>query len=314
MKISYGILSTASITHRFIQAVQAYGDEVGAIASRSLEKAEEIAHRYGIAKAYGSYTSLYADETIDVIYIASNNASHAQEIEASLLAGKHVVCEKPMTLCEEDTKALFALAAKQKRLLMEAQKSVFLPVTQAVKELIQNNTLGRLHQIALTSSFPQPQATWMYDPLQGGVVLGSASYTIEYLDFLCEPDQIEVQAMGLLDEHGTCERVSMNFLYDDILVNSRISMHGDTRQHALFYFEDGYIEVPFYWKAREYHMFTKEGCQSFAHPVSFEMIYEVAHVHDCLTSGKICSDIMSPTRSIQCAKLVDQVLKQVGQR
>ena len=125
MKLTYGILSTATITQRFIKAVQAVGDEVGAIASRSIEKAEQAAKEHNIKQAYGSYEELYADPAIDLIYIATNHASHAEEITAALRSGKHVVCEKPLTLTKAEAVAVFALARQQNRFLMEAQKSVF---------------------------------------------------------------------------------------------------------------------------------------------------------------------------------------------
>lgn len=314
MKLTYGILSTATITQRFIKAVQAVGDEVGAIASRSIKKAEQAAKEHNIKQAYGSYEELYADPAIDLIYIATNHASHAEEITAALRSGKHVVCEKPLTLTKAEAVAVFALARQQNRFLMEAQKSVFLPVTLAVQALIKEETLGRLHQIEMSSSFPYPAAAWMHDPHQGGVILGSASYTIEYLDVLCNPKRVQAAALGILEATGACERVSMNFLMDDVLVNSRISMHGDTKQHALFYFDHGYVEVPFYWKARSYSIYTEKGCQTYEHPVTYEMMYEAAHVHACIAQGSIISNIMTPQRTISCCGIVDDFLKQVGQR
>ena len=313
MKLHYGIISCASIVPRFIEAVKAYGDEVSAIASRSQKKAEDIANAYNISKAYGSYETLYMDSNIDIVYIATTNATHAYEIKNALLHHKHVICEKPLTLDEKEATSLFAFAKQQKCFLMEAQKSVFLPVTLAIKQYINSLKLGRLHQIELCSSFPNPQANWMHDPKQGGVIFGSAAYTLEYLDFLCEPQSVKVQAQGILESNGTCERVSINMVMDDILINSRISMHGDTLQHAIFYFEHGYITVPSFWKAREYYVTQDETTECYQHPVKFEMIYEVEHIHDCIQNGLLESPVMSAQHSITCIGFTRQIAKDVAQ-
>lgn len=307
MKLHYGILSTATITSRFICAVQEYGDSVHAIASRSLEKAEKMAQQYHIPKAYGSYDELYQDDDVDIIYIATINASHATEIEKALSHGKHVICEKPIALSGNEAKKLFAFAKKQKRFLMEAQKSLFLPITQKIKTMIENKELGSLHQIEMSASFPNPKASWMHDPLQGGVIYGSASYTIEYLTYLLKPEYIKLQALGTKEMNGTCNQVSINIRMDEVLINSRIAMNVATQKHALFYFDNGYINVPEYWKARCCFIHKGNHVEKVNFPVTYEMIYEVEHVHACISNNVYISPIMSDKISIACCEYVEQM-------
>ena len=76
----------------------------------------------------------------------------------------------------------------------------------------------------------------MHDPMQGGVVYGSANYTIELLDYLIEPNTIHVSALGTKEENGTCNRVSISMIMDDVLINSTISMKGDTKKTSHFLF------------------------------------------------------------------------------
>ncbi|MEG0736634.1 MAG: Gfo/Idh/MocA family oxidoreductase [Longicatena sp.] len=310
MNLRYGIITCATITDRFMHAVLEYGDTLVAIASRSLEKAQEKAQAYGI-KAYGSYEELYKDEHIDVVYIASNNATHVQEIKQALHHGLHVICEKPIALSKEQANEVFELAKEKGLFLMEAQKSVFLPVMQDIKQHIQAQTFGHLHQIEMSCSFPSPSSPWMHDPTQGGVVYGSANYTLELLDYVLEPKTTTIQASGLFESTQACERVSMNIVMDDTLINSRISMNGDTLHHAIFYFDQGYIHVPSYWKAREYTIHTQQQTTTIQHPVDYEMIYEVAHIHECIEKGLLESPIMSAKRSITCCTLVDEINSQI---
>lgn len=308
MKLHYGILSTATITSRFMHAVQEYGDIVSAIASRSLDKAEKVARHFHIHKAYGSYQELYEDDNIDIIYIATINATHAAEVKKALLHGKHVICEKPIALSACEARKLFALAKKQNLFLMEAQKSLFLPITQSVKAIIDERQLGKLHQIEMSASFPNPKAAWMHDPLQGGVIYGSASYTIEYLSYLLKPTCTQIQAFATKEANGTCDQVSMNIQMDEVLINSRITMNVITRKHALFYFDHGYINVPEYWKARTCFIHKNKNVEKINFPISYEMTYEVAHIHACITNKLCISPIMSDKMSIACCTYVDQMM------
>lgn len=314
MVLHYGIIAVAAITDRFLHAVIEAGDTIEAIASRSLEKAQAKAVAYGVRKAYGAYEQVYTDPDVDIVYIAVNNANHGKEIKAALHHGKHVVCEKPIALSCEEAKELFALAKQKQLFLMEAQKSLFLPVTQDIRDILQKQTLGKLHQVVMSASFPNPSAAWMHAPLQGGVVYGSASYTIEYLQYLLQPHRIHASAMGTREAKGAVDRVSMNFLFDDILVNSRISMNGETLQQALFYFDQGYIRIPNYWKARDYVLVVDGVEQRIQHPCVYEMKYEAAHIHACLKAGLLESPILRAEQSVLCCFLVDEILRQLSQQ
>lgn len=311
MQLHYGLISCASITDRFLHGILENGDIIEAIASRSLIKAQEKAKQYAIPKAYGSYEEIYLDPDVDIVYISNNNANHVKEIKKALSYKKHVICEKPIALDPEDGKDLFYYARKQGCFLMEAQKSLFLPVMQDIYHIIKTKQLGDLHQVSLSSSFPNPTATWMHDPMQGGVVYRSANYTIELLDYLIEPNTIHVSALGTKEENGTCNRVSISMIMDDVLINSTISMKGDTKKQAIFYFTNGYIEVPLYWKAREYRIIQQDHIKRIIYPCRYEMKYEVLHINECISKGLLESPVMSAQRSTICCQLVNQIIRQI---
>lgn len=315
MNYTYGIISTASITPRFIQAVAATQDHVGAIASRSLAKAQEMAQTYHIEKAYGSYEELYQDETIDIVYIALPNHLHVEEARNAILHKKHVLIEKPFALHAADALSLFQLAQEHNVFLMEAQKSVFLPATKRLRDIIKKEELGELCQIQMLSSFPAPakEHHWMYRPF-GGCLYGSASYTIEYLMYLLNNPTLDINAIGLLGEQGAIHEVSLNItVNEEMLANSHITMGHRTHNHAIFYFRDGYVEVPEYWKARKLRIVSYDGTEyEEEFPIDFEMIYEVEHLHDCLKQGRVTSPIMSAERTILCVQMVEQLAKDIN--
>ena len=313
MKINYGIISTAEITKRFIPAVRIEGGTVWAAASRNFERAQQFCKEQRIPRAYGSYKELYEDPAINIVYIATINSTHISEIKQALSYHKHVICEKPLALCEKDAIEIFELANKKGLFLMEAQKSIFLPVTNVIKSYIESGALGALHQVEMTAGFDSPAASWMHEPSQGGVVYGSASYTIEYLDYLLQPNSILVQAQGTKEANGTIDLVSINLKMDEVLINSRITMKSPLDSYAIFYFETGYIKIKNYWKAREAEIHSDKELKILHFPEEFEMRYEAAHIHECLKKGVIESPIMNSERTIKCCRLVERIIKDVSQ-
>lgn len=130
-KIRYGIMSTAQIVPRFVSGLRESAQaEVRGIASRRLENAQKMSKELAIPVAYGSYEELCKDETIDIIYIPTYNQGHYSAAKLALSQGKPVLLEKPFTLNAAEAEELFAIAQEQGVFLMEAQKSVFLPITQ----------------------------------------------------------------------------------------------------------------------------------------------------------------------------------------
>jgi hypothetical protein len=158
--LRFGILSTSSIAPRFIAAVRAQGaGEILALSSRTVEKAREKAAAWDIPRSYGSHRALLEDKDVNIVYISTVNAQHYAWAREALLAGKNVICEKPMTTSEETTRELFALAREKGCFLMEAEKMLFLPAILAVRDLAQ---LPLNEQIATYRQFVEDIASlWL---------------------------------------------------------------------------------------------------------------------------------------------------------
>ncbi|MDR2465347.1 MAG: Gfo/Idh/MocA family oxidoreductase, partial [Streptococcaceae bacterium] len=118
MKLRYGILSTANVAPRVIDAIRQEGTgEVIAIASREISKAIQFAEEHRIHKAYGSYEVLFLDSDVDIVYIPTVNQAHFQNAKDALEHGKHVLVEKPFTLKLSESEKLFQLAKEKKRFI-----------------------------------------------------------------------------------------------------------------------------------------------------------------------------------------------------
>ena len=105
--IRWGLLSTARIKRRVLEGSAETDDaDVVAVASRDARRAEAYAQANGIPEAYGSYEALLADTAVEAVYVSLPNAMHAAWVMKALSAGKHVLCEKPLTMSAADTATL----------------------------------------------------------------------------------------------------------------------------------------------------------------------------------------------------------------
>ena len=167
----WGILGTGNIASSMAEALALVPDAMcAAVASRTLNKARVFADRWGISRAHGSYDALLADASIDIVYVATPNACHKDNILAALAAGKHVLCEKPMTLSAADSAACFEAAEKRGLFLMEALWTAFFPAMQKAIELVQSGAIGTpRHLSANFISYRDPKThPTLFDPGLGG--------------------------------------------------------------------------------------------------------------------------------------------------
>jgi len=172
MKISWGLLSTARINDVLLPFFGTSKSSVlTGVASRNAEKAREYARARGIPKSFGTYEELLADPSIDAVYISLPNHLHAHYCEASLRAGKHVLCEKPLALTLDSIRPSVGLANEKKLCFVEAFMYRHHEQSHAIRRLCQEGAIGELQTLSTSFqiTFHDPQkATIRLDPKTGG--------------------------------------------------------------------------------------------------------------------------------------------------
>ncbi len=154
-KVKWGVLGVANIAvKKVIPGMQA-GElcEIAAIASRDLRKAERAAKELGIAKAYGSYEALLADPTIEAIYNPLPNHLHVPWSIKAAEAGKHVLCEKPVSLTVAEAKTLLAARDRAGVKIGEAFMVNTHPQWLRTRALVRSGQIGELRAITGTFSY-----------------------------------------------------------------------------------------------------------------------------------------------------------------
>src|SRR5580693_5097580 len=148
-KLRWGVLSTAAIGLRKVIPAMQQGEysSVVAIASRDLAKAKQAAAAQGIPTAYGSYEELLADPNIDAVYNPLPNQLHVPWTIKAAEAGKHVLCEKPLSLTVAEGKSLLAVRARTGVKIGEAFMIRSHPQWLRLRELINQGQVGELRSV-----------------------------------------------------------------------------------------------------------------------------------------------------------------------
>lgn len=197
--MQWGVIGTGWVAQTFVQALQESATEqVIAIASRELSRATALASQFSGTRAYGSYAELLADPDVEAVYIAIPDNLHAEWAIASMRAGKHVLCETPLTVQGSEAEAMFAVAREQGVTLMEASMYRFHPQTRKLQELLANGAIGtlRLIQVAFTISAIDQADRRFNSALSQGALLDIGSYAINFVRMIVgqAPDRVAAAA------------------------------------------------------------------------------------------------------------------------
>jgi xylose dehydrogenase (NAD/NADP) len=177
----FGIISTARINRLVIAGARKSGRvEVAAVASRDQVRAEAYAREQGIDRAYGSYEALLADPELDAVYISLPNSMHVEWSIRALEAGKHVLCEKPLTRRFAEAEQAFDVAERTGRLLMEGFMYRHNPQTARLSALVAEGAIGELQLVRAAFSFTvdNPSNIRMLAELDGGALMDVGCYCV----------------------------------------------------------------------------------------------------------------------------------------
>ncbi len=178
---TWGIISTADINRKVIPgAKESPKVDLVAVASRDQTRAEEYAREWAIERAYGSYDALLADPDIEAVYISLPNTMHVEWSIKSLEAGKHVLCEKPLTRNPEEAEAAFDAADRAGRFLMEAFMYRHNPQTKRLRALINEGAIGELRLIrsAFSYSLYDDENIRLRMDVEGGALMDVGCYCV----------------------------------------------------------------------------------------------------------------------------------------
>lgn len=280
--VKWGIISTAEIgTGQVIPAMmQSPMCEIVAIASRDIGKAQEAAKQLGIPKAYGSYEELFADPEIEAVYNPLPNDYHVPVSIQAAEAGKHVLCEKPISMDLAEVEKLIAARDRTGKLITEAFMVRHHPQWQRAREEVKSGNLGELRALQYAFSYfnDDPNNIRNKPENGGGTLYDIGVYPIVTSRYLFDAEPKRVLALMENDPNfGTDRIISAVLDYEQGQASFMCSTQTVPYQRAQIFGTEKRIEIEIPFNApidRPTRMFIDDGSQLgdlSAKEVSFEV-------------------------------------------
>ncbi|HEY8475059.1 MAG TPA: Gfo/Idh/MocA family oxidoreductase [Natronosporangium sp.] len=317
--IRWGILATGGIARTFVEDLKRMPDaEVVAVGSRTQAAADGFAERYGIPRAYGDWAGLAADAEVDVVYVATPHSAHHAAAKLCLTAGKHVLCEKPLTLDRPSSQDLVDTAKAAGLFLMEAMWSRCNPTIRKLTELVADGAIGEVTAVHADFGLPGPfpPGHRMRDPaLGGGALLDLGIYPIT-LAHLVLGRPATIHAWASLTPEGTDQNTGLLFGYDSgALASLTCGFVGATGNVARVTGRAGRIELPAPFHRPNHLTLHRRGAEPEvieAPLAGHGYVPEAAEVHRCLRAGLTESPLVPHATSLEIMSIMDDIRARVG--
>ncbi|MBU2987681.1 Gfo/Idh/MocA family oxidoreductase [Saccharophagus degradans] len=316
----WGLIGPGLIAERFAKSLTfVEGASLYAVASRDAERASTFAAKHSVAKAYHNYTDLVADKQVDAVYICTPHRFHYQQIKMCLLAGKPVLCEKPLTVNAAEAKELMALAKSAGVFLMEAMWTPFLPVYQQLSAWLAEGCIGDIKSMQSSFGFAvarQASGRYLNHDVAGGVLLDMGMYNVAISQWLMKRKPEVIQAQGLIGSTRVDEMVSAQLNYGAGVVSQFICSFQSQLSNTFSVCGSlGRITVqPYFWDNGSISLELNSGrAETKTLPfrgAGFE--YEIEHAQECIEKGLIESPIIKFELSLQTLEVMDEIRAQIG--
>ncbi len=318
----WGIIGLGRIAHKFAHELKQTGlGEIGAVASRDLDKATDFAEQYGARHAYGSYDELIENAHVDAIYVSVPHHLHAAISIKCLEKRIPVLCEKPFTINRDELQTVVNTARSNQVFLMEAMWSRFMPHIAWIKEEFDKGTFGKIMHLKAEFCFKgkerglkQGVNRLIENELGGGALLDIGIYPV-FLShlFLGNPETIHATASIQNDIDETCQIILGYSGGVHSILDTSILWESDGR--AELYFEYATIIIPHRWHESNEIVIKKEGSQQDIKKWNYPsrgFYYEMKEVQDCLSKGKKESPLMALDFSLTMMDTLDKIRAIIG--
>lgn len=254
-QLRWAVLGTGVIANQMAQALQSMGRTPDAVGNRTYEKAVAFAGKYGVPKVYTDYNEMFADPEIDVIYITTPHNTHMAFLEKALSRGKHVLCEKSITLNSRELDRAVSLARENGVVLAEAMTIYHMPLYRELRKRVDSGALGKVNLIQLNfgSYKVYDMNNRFFNPgLAGGAMLDIGVYALSLARLFLDSSPDRVSSFVRKAPTGVDESAAIAMTNrEGQLVTATLSLHSKQPKRAVISCEKGYIEIMEYPRADE---------------------------------------------------------------
>lgn len=322
----WGIVAAGRISNDFVAALSTLPREehqVVAVAGRNFANAKQFAKLHGISKVYPTYEELARDPEVEVAYVGSLHPDHYPTMKQLLENGKHVLCEKPLTMNRQDTEDICRRAKDKKLFLMEGLWSRHLPTYKHMADALSGEVVGEPRYVHSSHGYPMRGMERVFrKDLGGSVVLTLANYCVSLaLQVFGAELPIKISAVGELAPEGVDQHVAAVMEFSGgrlatfavsglVRLPSRAEIVGTKGTITLHppFLASTCIETP----AEKIETPFPTVSVPLNYPNTAGLRYQAVEVRRCLLEGLLESPVMTHKDSMLIGTILDEVLKQVG--
>lgn len=246
-KLNWGILGTGWIAHEMGEALNRVNGEIYAVCDTTLEKAEAYAKEFNVTNAYGSADEMIDDENVDIVYIATPHNLHYQFLVAALKAGKHVFCEKAITVNAVQLEEAVAIAKEKNLVICDGVTLFHMPLFKKLKEIVASGAIGKVKMVQVNfGSCKEYDVTnrFFSKELAGGALLDIGVYATSFARYFMQSKPDTVLTTANYFETGVDETSGIILRNPEgEMAVMALTMRAKQPKRGVVAGEKGYIEV-----------------------------------------------------------------------
>ena len=315
-----GIIGAGWIAEKMAAALAPLEDYcVYAIASRSIEKAQSFAERWNVAKAYGSYEEMVADEEVDLVYIATPHSHHFPHAMLALKAGKPVLVEKAFTANEAEAQELIETAHSKGLFITEAIWTRYMPLSHKVKEIMESGVIGEPRVLTATLCYMMEfKERIVRADLCGGALLDLGVYSLNFARMYFGTDIVRTVSNCHIGPTGMDMHESISLSYaDGKMANLQSGALCLNDRQGIISGTEGYIRVDNIncpEVVEVYRNYELAGRYTKPEDMVNGYEYQVMECRRCIEEGLLESPMMPHEETISIMKQMDDLRKEWGVR
>lgn len=291
-KYNWGIIGTGWIAHEMGDALKEKNGEIYAVAAASQEDADKYQKEYGTLRAYGNADDLFADPDVDIVYIAVPHNLHYQMMKKALEAGKHVFCEKAITVNSAQLEECVDIAREKNLVISDGVTLFHMPLFKKLREIVKSGAIGEVKMVQVNfGSCKEYDVTnrFFAKELAGGALLDIGVYAVSFArSFMTSRPDVVLTTANYF-ETGVDETSGI------ILKNPEgqmaviaLTMRAKQPKRGVVAGEKGYIEVDVYPRADKAKIvWTEDGREEIIELGESDqaLVYEAADMEDYIENG-----------------------------
>ena len=292
-KYNWAILGCGNIANDFAREMNKMGGKVYSVANRTYEKAVAFAQKYGIEKVYENIEDIFIDKNVDIVYIATPHNKHIEYIIKALENGKHVLCEKAITLNSDELNKAVALASEKNLILAEAMTIYNMPLYTELEKIIKSGKLGefRLAQVNFGSFKEYDMTNRFFNmDLAGGALLDIGVYALSLVRIFMDTKNSEINSQVKFAPTGADEQSSIIIENEkEQMASVTLSLHAKQPKRATICYDNAYIEIFEYPRADKAvitYTLDNRTEEIVAGKLEDAMCYEIENMENAIANAK----------------------------